>query len=306
MSNFDGSNILLESGTNELEIILFKVDEGTFGINVLKVREIINPLPITDTPNGHEHIEGVIRLREEVIPVVDLAKVLNLPKSKTPQLDKLIISELNQLKVAFHVHSVSQIQRISWEQIEKASELQGGNGHTIGIVKLDNEMPLLLDFEKIIVNINPESGITKEALKSLEPRERSHKKIIITEDSAMLRKLLEETLIEAGYKTLQFFENGKLAWDYLEQLANEGKDAVDQHVDLLITDIEMPQMDGHHLTLKVKKHPALHHIPVIIFSSLITADLFHKGETVGANDQVSKPEIVKLVQALDTSLLLDQ
>ena len=117
------NNILLESGTNELEIVMFKIANGTFGINVLKVREIINPLPITETPNADQNVEGVIRLRDEVIPVVNLAKVLNLSESINPENDKFIISELNKMKVAFHVHSVSQIHRISWEQIEKPSEL---------------------------------------------------------------------------------------------------------------------------------------------------------------------------------------
>lgn len=118
------NKILLESGTNELEIVMFKVGTGLFGINVLKVREIINPLPITKTPNGHPHVEGVIRLRQEVIPVVDLAKVLNFPPSENPQQDKFIISELNKMKVAFHVHSVSRIHRISWNKLKSRVNFQ--------------------------------------------------------------------------------------------------------------------------------------------------------------------------------------
>ncbi|TWI59248.1 chemotaxis protein [Halalkalibacter nanhaiisediminis] len=300
MIQSDNNGILLESGTNELEIVMFKVAQGTFGINVLKVREIINPLPITDTPNGHAHVEGVIRLRQEVIPVVNLEKVLNLPASENPSQNKFIISELNQMKVAFHVHSVSRIHRISWEQIEKPSELsQGGLGHTIGIVKMEEEMALLLDFEKIVVDINPDTGLSVDRVKSMGPRERSTKQILIAEDSAILRKLLHDTLSEAGYNHLQFFENGKMAWDYLEELSNKGREAVDQKVDLIITDIEMPQMDGHHLTLRIKGEQSLNHVPVIIFSSLISTDLFHKGEKVGADAQISKPEIVQLVETID-------
>lgn len=304
MNQAEKSNILLESGTNELELVMFKVGEGTFGINVLKVREIINPLPITDTPNGHENVEGVIRLRQEVIPVVDLAKVLHLPASDHPGEDKFIITELNKMKVAFHVHSVSRIHRISWEQIEKPSELsQGGLGHTIGIVKMEDEMSLLLDFEKIVVDINPDTGLSIDKVKAMGPRERSSKKILIAEDSATLRKLLHDTLFEAGYGNLQFFENGKMAWDYLEELSKEGKEAVDARIDLIITDIEMPQMDGHHLTLRIKEDKALNHVPVIIFSSLISKDLYHKGEKVGAEAQISKPEIVKLVETIDKHVL---
>ncbi|WP_035343989.1 chemotaxis protein [Alkalihalobacillus hemicellulosilyticus] len=300
--DMEKSNILLETGTNELEIILFKVGKGTFGINVLKVREIINPLPITETPNEHEHVEGVIRLREEVIPVIDLAKVLNAPPSENLNEDKLVIAELNQLKVAFHVHSVSRIHRISWEQIEKPSELSQGVTQTIGIVKMENEMPLLLDFEKIVVDINPESGLSVEQVKSMGPRMRSQKKILVAEDSPTLRKLLHDTLHEAGYDSIQFFENGKMAWEYLELLAKENKNDIDRRIHAVITDIEMPQMDGHHLTKRIKETHALKHLPIIIFSSLITNDLYHKGESVGASAQISKPEIVKLVETLDDLL----
>ncbi|MDV2885109.1 chemotaxis protein [Alkalihalophilus pseudofirmus] len=294
----DQTDILLDSGTNELEVVMFEVANGTFGINVLKVREIINPLPITLTPNAHKHVEGVIRLRQEVIPVVDLAKVLNLPASVDPAQDKFIVAELNKMKVAFHVHSVSRIHRISWEQIEKPSELSlNAESHTIGIVKLEEEMSLLLDFEKIVVDINPKTGLSVEQIKKLGQRERSEKRIMIAEDSAILRKLLSDTLKEAGYEKLSFYENGRQAWNVLEEYKQSDGDLP---VDLVITDIEMPQMDGHHLTRRIKQDPVLKQLPVLIFSSLITSDLHHKGEKVGADKQISKPEIVELVQTIDT------
>src|SRR5699024_5398007 len=107
-------------------------------------------------PHAHENVEGIIRLREEVIPVVDLAKVLQLPASDSKETDKLIIAELNKVKVAFRVHRISRIHRISWGQIEKPNELSAGEqAYAIGIIKLEDEMALLLDFEKIIVEINP-------------------------------------------------------------------------------------------------------------------------------------------------------
>ncbi|UOE92619.1 chemotaxis protein [Alkalihalobacillus sp. LMS39] len=302
---FEGNNskILLESGTNELEIIMFNVGNSTFGINVLKVREIIQPLPITETPNGHPFVEGVIRLRDEVIPVVDLAKVLHFPPSADGSTDKFIIAELNKLKVAFHVHNVSRIHRISWEQIEKPSHLsKGEQAQTIGIVKLEGEMSLLLDFEKIVVDINPEAGLQTSQLSVLGPRERSTKKIIVAEDSAILRKLLQDTLQAAGYENVQFFENGKLAWEHLSEVAKEETD-ITEHVHLIISDIEMPQMDGHHFTKLIKQHPKLVDVPVIIFSSIISSDLQHKGESVGAIAQVSKPEIVELVNYIDKYIL---
>ncbi len=298
----DYKGILLESGTNELEVIVFSIGQGVFGINVMKVREIINPVAVTKMPNSHPNVEGIIRLRDEVLPVVDLAMVLGFPPSKNPEQDKLVVAELNKIKVAFHVHNVSRIHRISWEQIEKPTKLsQGLEGSTIGVIKMEDNMILLLDYEKIVVDINPDSGINVGQLKALGPRERSNKKIVIAEDSPILRKLLEDTLTEAGYSNLHFFEDGKQAWDYLNELGDDPQ-LFSQLPHLIISDIEMPKMDGHHLTKRVKEHKVLNDIPVIIFSSLITGDLFHKGERVGANAQVSKPEIVSLVEKIDELL----
>lgn len=294
------SDILLESGTNELEIIMFEIDSGIFGINVLKVREIINAVEVTAIPNAHPDVEGVIRIREEVLPVVNLAKVLDIQESEKPENDKFIIAELNQVKIAFRVHHVSRIHRISWEQIEKPSDLSAGeNAYAIGIIKLEDQMSILLDFEKVVVEIDPQAGVNVESLKVLGTRERSEKRLVVAEDSKMLRYLLQETLSEAGYENIRFFENGKEAWEYLEQIANDENIEPTEEVNLIISDIEMPQMDGHHLTGRIKDHRRLRDIPVIIFSSLITRDLFHKGEAVGANAQVSKPEIVNLVEKID-------
>ncbi|MEI3609672.1 chemotaxis protein [Pseudogracilibacillus sp. SO10305] len=298
------TNILLESGTNELEVVMFEVGLNVFGINVLKVREIINAVQVTPIPNSHPDVEGIIRLREEVLPVVDLAKVLGIQQSEDPKMDKFIIAELNQVKIAFRVHHVSRIYRISWEQIEKPTDLSAGNqAYAIGIIKLEEQMSILLDFEKIVVEIDPNSGVNMERIKELGPRERSTKKIMIAEDSAILRQLLKDTLTEAGYGNLKFFENGKEAWEYLEAATKNEAFTLEDEVNLMISDIEMPQMDGHHLTDKVKKNEHLNTLPIIIFSSLITRDLFHKGESVGADAQVSKPEIVTLVEKIDQLIL---
>ncbi|WP_338451883.1 chemotaxis protein [Niallia oryzisoli] len=295
----NNKGILLESGTNELEIVEFGIGPNKFGINVIKVREIINPVSVTKVPHAHNHVQGIIELRGEVLPVVDVAKAIGFPPSETPEKDKFIVTEFNKQKIVFHVHSVSQIHRISWNQIEKPSEMyQGSESQIIGVIKLNGEMILLLDFEKIVVEINPNTGINVERLKKLGDRERSNKHLVVAEDSPLLRKLIQDTLEEAGYHNLEFFENGKDAFTYLETIAKSGK-VVEREVQLVITDIEMPQMDGHHLTKKVKEHCDLSKLPVIIFSSLITDDLRHKGQIVGADAQVSKPEIAELVQLID-------
>ena len=301
MENHKG--ILLESGTNELEIVEFEVGPNKFGINVIKVKEIINPIPVTFIPHAHPHVEGIIQLRGEVLPVVDMVKVLGLPTiDRNPQ-HKYIVAEFNRQKVVFHVDNVTQIHRIFWDSIEKPSDMyQGGGSQVIGVIKQSNQMILLLDFERIMVEINPELGISIESVKKLGKRDRSEKRIVIAEDSPLLRKLLFETLNEAGYGNLEFFENGRDAYDYLLSLANANSNIKD-YVQLVITDIEMPQMDGHHLTKKIKEHSDLEHLPVIIFSSLITDDLRHKGEKVGAEDQISKPEIAELILRIDQLIL---
>lgn len=291
--------ILLESGTNELEIVEFGIGSNKFGINVIKVKEIINPVPIIQVPHAHKNVEGIIELRGEVLPVVNVATALGFPPSENPEQDKLIVAEFNKQKIVFHVHSVTQIHRISWDQIEKPSEMyQGPESQIIGVIKLNGEMILLLDFEKIVVEINPETGINVQQVQKLGKRERSNKRLVVAEDSPLLRKLLHDTLKEAGFLNVEFFENGRDALNYLENLVHAGKD-IEQEVQLIITDIEMPQMDGHHLTKRIKSNTELSKVPVIIFSSLITDDLRHKGQMVGADAQVSKPEIAELVLLID-------
>lgn len=295
--------ILLESGTNELEIVEFEVGNNKFGINVIKVKEIIQPIPVTFIPHVHEHVEGIIQLRGEVLPVVDMLKVLGLNNTVRNPQQKYIVAEFNKQRVVFHVDNVTQIHRISWDQIEKPSDMyQGGTSQVIGVIKHNNDMILLLDFERIMVDINPESSISVESVKKLGKRDRSDKKVIIAEDSPLLRKLLFDTMTEAGYANVDFFENGRDAYEYLETIVKADKQ-IEKHVQLVITDIEMPQMDGHHLTKKIKSHPDLKKLPVLIFSSLITDDLRHKGDEVGAEDQISKPEISELILKMDRFIL---
>lgn len=297
------NSILLEAGTNELEIVEFSIGENRFAINVMKVKEILNPVPVVAIPHAHPFVKGIIELRGEVLPVIDVAKALGLPDSLQPQLDKFIVAEFNQQKTVFHVHAVSQIHRISWGQIEKPSEMyQGTESQVIGVIKLQGQMVLFLDFEKMLYEINPDSGIKMSDVKKLGPRERSVKKIIVAEDSIMLRKMLHDILHEAGFQNMEFFENGKDAIAYLEHLADSSDD-ISEAVQLVITDIEMPQMDGHHLTKRIKEHSALSKLPVIIFSSLITNELRHKGNMVGADAQISKPDISQLVLKIDELIL---
>ncbi|EIR9712347.1 chemotaxis protein CheV [Listeria monocytogenes] len=296
--------ILLQSGTNELEIVTFTVGENLFCINVLKVKEIIHPLEVTPVPDSNPAIEGVSQVRGEIMPVVNLARVMKLPEIE-PENTKFIITELNQMKIVFRVDEVHRIQRISWEQIEEPEKLSIGLEElAVGIVKLDGNLVLLLDYEKIIYEIsgNADFAVTGEDRMARKVN-REEKTIFIAEDSQMLRQLLEDTLHEAGYTNLQFFANGREAQEHIFKLLKEQKEQTFENVNLLITDIEMPQMDGHHLTKVIKEDKIGRELPVVIFSSLITEDLEHKGAGVGADAQVSKPNIHQLINILDELVL---
>ncbi|EFP0923941.1 chemotaxis protein CheV [Listeria monocytogenes] len=296
--------ILLQSGTNELEIVTFTVGENLFCINVLKVKEIIHPLEVTPVPDSNPAIEGVSQVRGEIMPVVNLARVMKLPEIE-PENTKFIITELNQMKIVFRVDEVHRIQRISWEQIEEPEKLSIGLEElAVGIVKLDGNLVLLLDYEKIIYEIsgNADFAVTGEDRMARKVN-REEKTIFIAEDSQMLRQLLEDTLHEAGYTNLQFFANGREAQEHIFKLLKEQKEQTFENVNLLITDTEMPQMDGHHLTKVIKEDEIGRELPVVIFSSLITEDLEHKGAGVGADAQVSKPNIHQLINILDELVL---
>ena len=300
----NNKGILLENGTNELEIVEFTIGENNFGINVAKVKEIMPYESVTKVPNSHPCIKGIFKPRDTIITVVDLPKYLGMSEPETEKKNMLIIANFNKLNIAFKVHKVFGIHRISWAQIEKPDQTIFGakEGLATGIVKLENKLIMILDFEKIVVDISPQTGIQLSEIDKLGPRERSSKPIIIAEDSHMLAKMLEEALTKAGYSNLTITSNGQEAWNVLENIKKSGA-KLKEKAACLITDIEMPQMDGHHLTKLVKEDGFLNKLPVVIFSSLINDDMEKKGRSLGADAQITKPEIGNLVSLIDKLIL---
>lgn len=300
--NFMETGILLESGTNELEILEFKLGANSYGINVAKVKEIKPYEKPTPIPNSHPCVEGIYMPREDIITIIDLGKCLNFSTNHSPERDMYIITNFNQLNVGFHVDSVVGIRRVSWADISKPDATLNNKGNSVatGIIKLDNKLIVILDFEKIVTDISPETGLKISDIDKLGARNRSEEPILIAEDSPLLSKLIHDCLIKAGYTNITLTANGQEAWDMLNKLREEGKVHSDVHC--IITDIEMPQMDGHHLTKLVKSDPELSSIPVIIFSSLVNQEMRIKGESLGADAQLSKPEIGLLVGKIDELL----
>ncbi len=298
--NSEQTKILLESGTNELEIMEFTIAGEVFGINVAKVREIMKAQEVKMMPNAHSVVEGVFKPRNEIITVIDLGKYLNLPRDANNDRDVFIITHFNNLNFAFHVDSVVGIDRISWTEIKKPDHViyGGDEGVATGIASYKKRLITILDFEKIVAEISPESSIQVSSIEKLGERKDTDKTILIAEDSMLLAKLIVESLHKAGYKNTIKTDNGQEAWKYLEEAKTSG-DEIKDHVACIVSDIEMPLMDGHHLTKLVKTDPVLKAIPLILFSSLINEEMRIKGQQVGADDQISKPEIDKLVGIID-------
>ena len=266
------TNILLENGTNELEVLEFIVDGNSYGINVAKIREIITYQPVTPVPNAHPSVEGIFMPRDTMITAIDLRNCLQRGQSQPGGL--FIITSFNKLDIAFHVDSVVGIHRVSWVDIIKpgATVTTTEDGISTGIIKIDGRLIIILDFEKIISDINPETGL----------------------------KVTEIEALGTSYENIIKAENGEEAWEYIQKCKNNG--TLDDDVKLLITDIEMPLMDGHRLTKLVKSDDATKKIPVVIFSSLVNEEMRKKGEDLGADAQLSKPEIGNLVKVIDQLL----
>lgn len=293
--------ILLESGTGEVEILHFTVAGVHYAINVVKVKELLQIENIAKIPNSHPAVSGISLIRGEMISIVDLLFVLENQKNPNVKTSMTLVCEFNKIKVGFAIESVLGINRIGWNMIMKPDHLTS-NSLIIGNINLNNQIIMLLDFEKIVMDINPSTGINMERAKNIEVKDRSNIKVALADDSPMIRKVLLDTLTSAGFTKLKFFDDGMQAYDYLMMLAEKKGENFSSELDLLITDIEMPQLDGHALTRRVKEHKILKKLPVIIFSSLITNDLLHKGESVGADAQMSKPEIENLVKLIDQLL----
>ena len=291
------TNILLESGTNELEILEFTLGENHYGINVAKIREILQYQPITPVPNSHPSVEGIFMPRDTMITVISLRSCLGMEPAEDEGL--FIITNFNKLNIAFHVDQVIGIHRVSWEAIIKPDSTINTKGASTstGVIKLEDKLVVILDFESIVSEISPETGLRVNDVDQMTERDRNESPILIAEDSPLLSKLITECLKKAGYTNLIVTADGQEAWDKLQELNASGD--IQKKVHCIVTDIEMPRMDGHRLTKLVKSNDDMKSIPLVIFSSLVNEEMRRKGELLGADAQLTKPEIGQLVGAID-------
>ena len=296
------TDILLESGTNEIEIMEFTIYGELYGINVAKVREIMMSNAVKPIPHSHVAVEGVFKPRNTILTVVDLPFYISGKITEKKEKDLFIVTNFNKMHIAFRVQTVVGIQRISWKDIQKPDNTisHGEEGIATGIAQCNGKLVTILDFEKIVAEIAPETSIQMSEIDRLGERDRSDEAILFAEDSILLSRMVETALRKAGYNNLKGFNNGKELWKYVSSL--KGTPDLEEKVSLIITDIEMPEMDGHRLTKLIKDDNELKNIPVVIFSSLINQEMEIKGKSLGADEQLSKPEIGHLVEVIDCLL----
>ncbi len=299
------SGILLEAGTNELEILIIKVAGGSFGVNVAKVREVLETPRPTHLPQCHPAVEGSVPIRGSVVQLVNLTKFLNgdCEAARPKPDDKMLIMEFNQQTIAFRVHGVDTIVRTSWADVQPMPQMEDLKAPVTSIVPLEDRLILMLDFEAIGLTVGME-GQTLEELgdeyADAAPAEQIlHGPVVFAEDSAMTHKMLERELELAGCPSFHGFHDGRAAWEFLCRLADDcTPENVHERICGVISDVEMPRMDGLTLTRNIREHQVLGNVPVVLFSSIVSRDNEKKGRQVGADAQIAKGNYRELVQTL--------
>jgi two-component system chemotaxis response regulator CheV len=297
-----------DPGGNDLEIIEFYIDEALAGggdyrsyyaMNVAKVLEIIRRPPVTGVPGRHhEAALGTFNLRGKVLPLVDLG--LWLDKKVMPSdAHKVIVTEFSNVVIAFVVSGVTRIHRMTWSQVEPPGKyLQSFSRDSVtGIVRFEDRIVFLLDMEYIISGMDPTVNLASR-VDQVERDGGQGLRVLVADDSPSIRRVIASCLEQAHYTVTQT-TCGREAWDKLQAWRVEAERRgvpITEFVNLIISDIEMPEMDGHSLTMRIKAESAFAVVPVILFSSLISDVVHAKGIKAGADDQVAKPDLPHLTR----------
>ncbi|HJV07142.1 MAG TPA: chemotaxis protein [Chromobacteriaceae bacterium] len=301
------------AGTNKLEILLFSLghDQRTgrkevFGINVFKVREVMRTPEITAAPEMPSSVEGMVSLRGALVPVIDLAKYAGIVTSNKPEI--MIVTEYNGHTQGFLVEAVDTILRLDWSAMRVPPEMITNRmaGLVTAVTELDNgTLVMMMDVEKVLA----ETSIIDDShhFINIEPV-KEDRMIFFTDDSAVARKQIERTL-EAMHVNYAYAINGLRGWEELQKMAMQAELAGHKLSDMLhlvLTDVEMPEMDGYMLTKLIKSDPRFAGIPVLMHSSLSGTSNQKLGESVGVDAYVSKFEPQKLSMKLREMLKLDK
>ncbi|HEX6735044.1 MAG TPA: chemotaxis protein [Azonexus sp.] len=304
LKNIDARTKL--AGTNKLEILLFflGVDQRTgrretYGINVFKVREVMRTPLITAAPDMPSSVEGMVSLRGALVPVIDLAKYSGI-NAGTPR-EIMIVTEYNGHTQGFLVEGVDTILRLDWSKMRVPPEMltaQTG-GLVTAVTELeDGRLVMMMDVEKVL---SETTSIDNEIMfRGVVPLDRPDATVFFCDDSSVARKQIEKTLAVMGVKGVSAV-NGQRMWDEMEKTAAYAKSVnqpVSSFINLVLTDIEMPEMDGYILTKKIKSDPRFNGIPVIMHSSLSGMSNQKLGLSVGVDEYVPKFEPQRLSETL--------
>lgn len=269
----------LKVGSNEMELVDFRIlkleadgssYEGIYGINVSKVREIIGIPKLTELPGTPDYIEGIFDLREIVIPVVNLAKWMGItPPDSVDATSRVIITEFNNVLIGFIVHEAKRIRRINWNDIEPATFVSGGDnldGSKItGVTKIEGDNVLLiLDLESVVQDLGlyePDTADIPEHVNDFSGL------ALVLDDSSTARKIVREALIKMGFQVIEA-SDGQDGLDKLDTLYNTYGDEASENLKIIISDVEMPRMDGFHFAANVKEDPRFDSVPIVFNSSI--------------------------------------
>jgi two-component system chemotaxis response regulator CheV len=281
------------AGANTMELLLFHLGNGElYGINVFKVREVMKMPPLTRMPEVSPCIEGVSNIRGQTVPVIGLRRALGLSELPQTEAGKVIIAEYNRSLQGLHVAGVDRIIRLSWDQVKPPPPLlrknAGGAVTAVSILE-DGRMVLILDVEKILADLCPQPD--EEAFAGIHAETSlKAKRVLFADDSVVARKQITRTLERLGLSYIQT-TTGKEAWEQLEALATQAKAegrAVRDELQMILTDIEMPEMDGFTLAKQISSDHRFGGIPIIMHSSLTGTCNAEKGKAVGATDYITK------------------
>jgi two-component system chemotaxis response regulator CheV len=299
------------AGTNKLEILLFTLGVNsntgrreTFGINVFKVREVMRTPPITSAPEMPASVEGMVSLRGALVPVVDLAKYAGIATDSPRSI--MIVTEYAGHTQGFLVEGVDTILRLDWAQMKVPPEMLMAElgGLVTAVTELqDGRLVMMMDVEKVLSETTRYDD--EGTYRNIKPLSNSALTVLFADDSAVARKQIVRTLDAMQVNYIEAI-NGRAAWDELEKLASyssvSGK-PISELVTLVLTDVEMPEMDGYILTKRIKTDPRFEGVPVIMHSSLSGMSNQKLGKSVGVDEYVAKFEPQKLSETLSRRLL---
>jgi two-component system chemotaxis response regulator CheV len=277
------------AGHNRLELLLFELQNGqTFGINVFKVREAIPCPSLTQIPHAHPAIRGVARIRGQAISIFDLSMAIGNKPVYDLESNFVIITEYNRAIQGFLVANINRIINTSWAEILPPPAGIGENSFLTAITKIDGELIEIIDVEKVLAEVVGTNHQVSEDLSQNFSAQNEHRRphILVADDSSVARKQIAKTMEQIGVDTTIVID-GKQALEQLQSWHDEGID-VKQHIALVISDIEMPEMDGYSLTTAIRKDPALDAIQVLLHSSMSGGFNESLVEKVGANKFIAK------------------